>query len=86
MSGWDYNPNPGMLSTHMPHSIRNQDGCSLGKDRLLLIGLKGAIHVISIQGHAPKQSQREWGHIRALRYFHILKDRCVLAVSNSLGS
>lgn len=65
MPGWDYNPNPGTLSLHMLHSIRNQDGYSLGKDRLLLIGPKGAIHVISIQGHAPEQGkkkkQREWG-------------------------
>lgn len=66
-----------------------RDGCSLDNDRFLLIGPKGAICVISIQGHVAEQlkkRQRERGHIRTLRYFHILKDRCALAVSNSLGS
>lgn len=40
---------------------------ALGKDRLLLIGPQGPIHVISIQGHAPgqrKKRQRERGVIK----------------------
>lgn len=73
----------------MPQSIRNLDRRSSGKDRLRLIGPKGAIRVISIRGRAAEQGkkrQRARGHIRTLRYFHILKDRCARAVSNSLGS
>lgn len=42
----------------MPHSIRNSDGRPLGKYRLLLIGPKGAICAVSIQGHAPEHTKR----------------------------